>query len=126
MIELTVRELIESIPALQEINNKEMPAKVAYQFARIIREVDKENQIFQEARRKLIDKYGVKDEDGKLVEDEKGNISIANDKIDEFNKEVNDLLEEKISLNCSTISVEMLSGEFSPTRINNLIIFLNE
>ena len=127
MIEMTVQQIIDSIPALREINEKTMPAKTAYQFARIIREVENELKNFQEARNKLIERFGKKDEAGKLIEDDQGNVEIFSEKKDAFKKEANELMNTKIHINCEQIALEdILDNEFSPEKINNLLLFIKE
>jgi len=127
MIEITVQEMIDSIDVLKEINNKKMPAKTAYQFARIIREIEKELQSFQDARSKLIEHFGKKDDTGKLIEDENGNIEIFLEKQEQFKKEIEDLMQSKIQINCEQINLEdILDNKFSPAEINKLFLFIKE
>ena len=127
MIEITVQEMIDSIDVLKEINNKKMPAKTAYQFARIIREIEKELQSFQDARSKLIEHFGKKDDTGKLIEDENGNIEIVLEKQEQFKKEIEDLMQSKIQINCEQINLEdILDNKFSPAEINKLFLFIKE
>lgn len=127
LIEITVQEMIESVSVLREINDKKMPARTAYQFARIIREVEKELKNFQDARNKLIERFGKKDEAGKLIEDENGNIEIFPGKQEIFKKEADELMASKIHVNCEKIELEdILENEFSPAEINELFLFIKE
>ena len=127
MIEMTVQEMIDSVSILKTINDKKMPARTAYQFARIIREVEKELQSFQDTRSKLIERFGKKDETGKLIEDEEGNIEIFPEKQDQFKKEADELIKSKVHINCEQIELEdILENEFSPAEINELFLFIKE
>lgn len=127
MIEITVQEMLDSVSILKEINEKKMPAKAAYQFARIIRETEKELQNFQETRNNLIERFGKKDETGKLIEDKDGNIEIFQEKREIFKKEFNELMESKIHINCEKIELEdIFENEFSPAEINQLLPFVEE
>ena len=127
MIEMTVQQMVDSVNALKEINEKKMPARTAYQFARIIREVENELKNFQEARNKLIERFGKKDESGKLIEDEKGNIEIFPEKQEQFKKEADELMASKIHVNCEQIMLEdILANEFSPAEIGELLLFIKE
>ena len=127
MIEMTVQQMVDSVNARKEINEKKMPARTAYQFARIIREVENELKNFQEARNKLIERFGKKDESGKLIEDEKGNIEIFPEKQEQFKKEADELMASKIHVNCEQIMLEdILANEFSPAEIGELLLFIKE
>lgn len=127
MIEMTVQEMIDSVSALRGINEKKMPAKTAYQFARIIREVEKELNSFQEARKKLIERFAKKDENGKLIEDEEGNVQIFPEKEKDFKKEAEDLMKTKVKINCECINLDdILDNEFSPGEIGELFKFIKE
>lgn len=128
MIEMTIREMISSVSALRNISEKKMSAKTAYQFARIIREVENELKSFQEARNKLIERYGKKDENGKILEDENGNVVIFPDKKEKFDEEADDLLKTKIKINCEQVMLEDISNDnnFSPAEIGELFLFIKE
>lgn len=127
MIEMTVQQMLDSVSVLRDINEKKMPAKTAYQFARIIREIEKELKNFQETRSKLIERFGKKDESGKLIEDEKGNVEIFPEKKGAFKKEADELMMAQIHINCEQIMLkDILNNEFSPEEINNLFLFIKE
>ena len=126
MIEITVQEMINSIDVLREIANKKMPAKTAYRFARINNEIDKENAIFQETRRNLIIKYGEKDENGELKEDN-GNIMIAKEHLSNFRNESTELLNTKITINAEKIGLDDFGDDlFSPSEIGKIEWLIEE
>ena len=126
MIEITVQEMINSIDVLRAIANKKMPAKTAYRFARINNEIDKENAIFQETRRNLIIKYGEKDENGKLKEDN-GNIMIAKEHLSDFRNESTELLNTKITINTEKIGLDDFGDDlFSPSEIGKIEWLIEE
>ena len=125
MIELTIREMIESVSVLRGINDKKMPARTAYQFARIIREVENELRNFNVARDKALERYGKKDSAGKLIEDEDGRVEIYPEKQSDFNKEISDLMESKIKINCEPIELDDIAdNEFTPNEIADLFLFI--
>lgn len=127
MIEMTVQEMLDSVSALKNINEKKMPAKTAYQFARIIREIEKELNSFQDTRKKLIERFAKKDEDGKLIEDKEGNVQIFPEKEKDFKKEADELMKSKIKINCERINLDdILDNEFSPAEIVELFKFIKE
>lgn len=127
MIELTVQEMIDSIPTLRELSNKQLKSKVAYRVARLLREVQAESETFETARVSLIKLYGAKDENGNLKADENGNTYIEQDKVAEFNSELTDLLTNKITINGDKLSLDDLGDEtFTPQQMLSFSAFLEE
>lgn len=115
MIEVTLSELIDSASVMRELANKPMKTKVAFQTARLIREIEKEYNLFQESRNKLITQYGAKDESGNLKIDENNNYSIEPTHIIDFNKELNEMLNQTLSLNVEPIKLDDLGEtDFTP------------
>ena len=127
MIELTLSELMDSASVMQELAKKPMKTKAAFQTARLMREVEKEYSLFQDARTKLIDKYAEKDENGKPKPDENGNYTVPKDDIEAFNKELRDMLEQTLTLNVEPISIEDLGdADFTPADMMLLAPFMKE
>ena len=74
----------------------------------------------------LIKKYGEKDENGELVTDDNGNCKILNEGLDEFSKELNELIETEVEINANKISIESLDDkEFTPTEMAQLEPFID-
>lgn len=127
MIELTVQEMIDSIPTLRELSNKQLKSKVAYRVARLLREVQAESETFETARINLIKLYGAKDENGELKSDENGNTFIEPEHVTDFNNELNDLLNNKITINGDKLSLDDLGDEtFTPQQMLSFSAFLDE
>ena len=127
MIELTIQELIDTIPILKELSGKQLKSKVAYKLARLLREVQKESETFETARFNLIKMYGDKDENGELKRDENGNIYIHPNEITTFNSELNDLLNTTITINSDKLKIEDLENEvFTPQQMLSFSAFLEE
>lgn len=127
MIELTVQEMIDSIPTLRELSTKQLKSKVAYRVARLLREVQAESETFETARVNLIKLYGAKDENGELKADENGNTYIDKDYVADFNSELTDLLNNKITINGDKLSLDDLGDEtFTPQQMLSFSAFLDE
>ena len=127
MIELTVQDMIDSIPTLRDLSNKQLKSKVAFRVARLLREVQAESETFETARINLVKLYAAKDENGEIKTDENGNTYIEQDKIEEFNKELRDLLDNTITINGDKLSLDDLSDEtFTPQQMLSFSAFLEE
>lgn len=127
MIELTVQEMIDSIPTLRELSNKQLKSKVAFRVARLLREVQAESETFETARINLVKLYGAKDENGELKADENGNTYIEQEHVAEFNNELTDLLNNKITINGDKLNLDDLGDEtFTPQQMLSFSAFLEE
>lgn len=127
MIEITLSELMDSASVMQELAKKPMKTKAAFQTARMMREIEKEYSLFQESRKGLIDKYAEKDENGEPKADENGNYTVPKDRIEDFNKELKEMLDQTLSLNVEPISIEDLGeADFTPADMMLLAPFIKE
>jgi len=94
---------------------------------RLLKAADKEIQEFNDIRVKVVNQYGDKDENGELITDENGNCHIAPEHINEFNKELNDLLNTEIEINANMLSLSDLEElEFTPSDLALLEPFIEE
>lgn len=122
-----MKDIISSPEILGGISKKSLKARVAYKLARIIREIDNEFSLFQKSREQLISKYAEKDNEGKIIFNDEGNCVIEKDKIDLFNKEINELLETNVELNADYISLNDIENEnFTIEQMNILSLFIEE
>ena len=127
MITLTVQELIESIPVLRELGGKQLRSKTAFRVARLMREVQKESDAFEEQRIALVRKYGAKDENGNLSVDENGNNYIEPEHVSDFNSELTELLNNTITVSGDKLNLDDLGDEtFTPAQMLNFSAFLEE
>lgn len=126
MIKLTIADLVNSTEALQKLAGMELKAKLAFQVSRVLKAADKEIQAFNETRMSLIKKNGEKDENGELITDENGNCKIPPENIEEFSKELNDLLKDEVEINANKLKIDDLGEiEFTPAEITQLEAFVD-
>ena len=105
MIILTLKEILNAVPFLREISNKEFPSSTAFKIARLIRELDKELELFEIERTKIIYKNCEKDNNGNPVLLEGGNIKLLEHKIEEVTTELNTLLKNQVEINAEKIPI---------------------
>lgn len=126
MITITVQDIVSSINTFKAIAAQQLPVKTAYSIARLIKEIDRENEIFISARQSLINKYGQRDEDGNLISED-GNLYIQKDKIQIFKEELQELLNSEIELNAEKISVENLGDvQLTSLQVSEILAFIKE
>lgn len=127
MIEITLSQLIDSVSVMQELAKKPMKTKAAFQVARLLREVEKEYTLFQEARKNLIEKYAERNTNGELKVDSDGNYNVPKEKIEPFNEELKEVIEQNITLNAEQININDLEeANFTPSEMILLLPFIYE
>jgi len=127
MIKVTINEILNSIAVFREISNKSLPVKIAYQVARIIRELDKENTTFDETRKRIIETYCERDENGNMKITDEGNVILKNDTVEQCNKELEELLNTSLEINAELIQLDELEGiNLTPNQILSISPFIQE
>lgn len=127
MIQVTLNDILNNAEIFRELSAKTLPVKTAFNIARLIRELDKENTTFDESRRQIIEKYAERDENGRIKQTPEGNIQLQQDKIEECNNELIELLNTTIEINVDKISVDALGDiELTPVQMINLEAFIEE
>jgi hypothetical protein len=113
-----MNELLNVIPVLRELSTKSFKGATTFKIARLVRELDKETALFEESRQKLAEKYGARKEDGSLDIMEDGTVKLQEDKIQECNEEILNLLTTEIEINADKIAVEAFEDiEISPSQV---------
>jgi len=91
-VKLSNERIVNDANVLGAISQKNLPIKVSYAIAKNIAKIEAEIKVYNKERQKLIEKYSVKDEEGKpLIED--NNIRIAEEFIMDWNRDIKDLLD---------------------------------
>lgn len=126
MIKVTLNDIITNNNLFREIHSKPMPARTAFKVARLIRELDKENEMFDKQRIDIVTRYAKRDENGDMVE-ENNQVLIDDDKMQQFQDEFNALLDTEVEVNAEKLDIEDLGDiELTPKQIMNLEKFINE
>jgi hypothetical protein len=127
MIQVTLNDILNNAEIFRELSTKSLPVKTAFKVARLIRELDKENTTFDESRRQIIEKYAERDENGIIKQTAEGNIQLQQDKIEECNNELVELLNTTIEINVDKISIDALGDiKITPAQMINLEAFIEE
>lgn len=127
MIQVTLNDILNNAEIFRELSTKSLPVKTAFKVARLIRELDKENTTFDESRRQIIEKYAERDENGIIKQTAEGNIQLQQDKIEECNNELVELLNTTIEINVDKISIDALGDiQITPAQMINLEAFIEE
>ena len=106
-MKLTNRKIVNDANLLGNLTHKQLPIKVSYAIAKNIYKIEKELEMYNKERQKLIDKYCLKDEEGNLI-DENNQFKIADGNLESWNKDMNELLDIEIDINIHKFSKDDL------------------
>ena len=106
-MKLKNRKIVNDANLLGNLTHKQLPIKVSYAIAKNISKIEKELEIYNKERQKLIDKYCLKDEEGNLI-DENNQFKIADGNLEAWNKDMNELLDIEIDINIHKFSKDDL------------------
>lgn len=110
------QDFIEAINTLIEID---LPARVSFKVSSIHRELSSENEKFEKGRREIISKYAAKNEDGEIEFTEGSNVRIAEEDLEKFNEELNEL--SMTDFTVGRISVDELGEIPLPPKLFSLL-----
>lgn len=101
---MKLKQLIEQIaPSISHIAQVKLPVKVAYRLAKNIRLLQPELDAFNEARTKLVTKYGTPESDGV-------NFRLDGENGAAFAKDINSLLDEDVNIALMRINLDELGS----------------
>ena len=111
---------------LSSLKEKEMPIRLSYKFTLLLDKIDCDYNFFISEMRKIINKYGLKDEHGELVQ-ENGNIKINPDSLALAEKALQDLHETEVKLPDITLTLDELESlNIKPADLRALLPFIKE
>lgn len=119
-MKLSNEKLANSIEVLNKITTMELPIKLSYAFSKNITKINRELEVYNKERQKLIEKYGEKDEEGKLKVKENGNINILD--VDNFNKDIKEILEIENEIDIHIIDLESINADVNITPGDLIVI----
>ncbi|HHD2802267.1 TPA: hypothetical protein ACOTJ2_003583, partial [Clostridium perfringens] len=91
-----------------------------------ISKVERELKHYNKERQKLIEEYCLKEDDGTLKITE-GNYDIDPERLEYFNKEINELQEIEVEMDIHKFNIELLNGyEMSPGELMCIDFMIEE
>ena len=116
---ITLRQVRNGQQVLTKVLTNPMDFKVAYRLRKIVQTLEAELKHIEQARIDLVKKYG--------VEDDKKNTTVSPDKMDQFQKESDELLGMTVQATIDPIPVSCMDGlKLSPIEVCQLEPFLEE
>lgn len=97
-MKLTNRKIVNDAMFLGSLAQKQLPIKISYAISKNIKKIEKELEIYNSERQKLLDKYAIKDKNGENLIDENNQLKIDDENMSNWNKSINELLDIEINI----------------------------
>lgn len=110
MIKLSNEKLVNSVQTLNNLTQQELPIVVSYAISKNIAKIETELKIYNAEKQKIIEKYSVKGEDGKTKVGEDGNITIEEESIELWNKDIAELMAIENEIDIHQIQISKLEN----------------
>lgn len=128
-LNLSNERIVNTINVLAELNNAKLPIKLAYAITKNINKINSELKAYNEEKAKLIDKYSEKDEEGKLKADEYGNVILKEEHIEDWNRDIKELLSIENEVDIHMIQLDdLLNSNYniSPAELSVIDFMIND
>lgn len=117
-MKLTNKKIVNDSMILMEVSRKELPVKVSYALAKNISKIEKELQIYNSERQKLLDKYCVKDENGENKVDENNQLKIQEEYLKDWERDIKELQNIELEIDIHKFKINELDGyNMSPSEL---------
>lgn len=129
ILNLSNERIVNTINVLAELNNAKLPIKLAYAITKNINKINSELKAYNEEKAKLIDKYSEKDEEGKLKADEYGNVILKEEHIEDWNRDIKELLSIENEIDIHMIQLDdLLNSNYniSPAELAAIDFMIND
>lgn len=107
-MKLTNRKIVQDANFLGALTQKQLPIKISYAIAKNVSKIEKELDIYNKERQKLLDKYCIKNEEGKNKIDENNQLKIADEHLETWNKDINELLDIDVDIDIHKFKIDDL------------------
>jgi len=107
-LNLSNERIVNTINALSKLNNAQLPIKVAYAISKNVNKIESELKVYNTEKAKLVNKYGEKDKEGKLKVGENGNVPLKEEHIEDYNRDIKELLSIENEMDIHMIKLDDL------------------
>ena len=121
--------VVNTINALSKLNNAQLPIKVAYAISKNVNKIESELKVYNTEKAKLVNKYGEKDKEGKLKVGENGNVSLKEEHIEDYNRDIKELLSIENEMDIHMIKLDdLLNSDYniSPAELSAIDFMIEE
>ena len=126
---LSNERIVNTINALSKLNNAQLPIKVAYAISKNVNKIESELKVYNTEKAKLVNKYGEKDKEGKLKVGENGNVPLKEEHIEDYNRDIKELLSIENEMDIHMIKLDdLLNSDYniSPAELSAIDFMIEE
>lgn len=125
LIKVKMYNVMAAKDIFMRILSSNFTGRQAFVLSRALKEIDKEIVDFNKAKDFILLKYAEKDEHNYTVMNDKNTVKIAEDKYNDVNNELQELLYTEIEINMEPIPLEWLDNlQFTPKEMIDLEPFI--
>lgn len=125
LIKVKMYNVMAAKDIFMRILSSNFTGRQAFILSRALKEIDKEIVDFNKAKDFILLKYAEKDENNNTVTNDKNTVKIAEDKYNDVNNELQELLYTEIEINMEPIPLEWLDNlQFTPKEMIDLEPFI--
>ena len=122
---MKIKEIYELNEGLKTIVDKELPIKVSFLIQKVLSIIEIEIRNAEVIRQKIIKKYTDEEATKKLKEP--GKVQLQEDKLEDFNREINELMDQEVDIKLKKIKIDDLDGiTIKPIELNRLKYIIEE
>ncbi len=128
-LNLSNERIVNTINALSKLNNAQLPIKIAYAISKNVNKIESELKVYNTEKAKLVNKYGEKDKEGKLKVGENGNVSLKEEHIEDYNRDIKELLSIENEMDIHMIKLDdLLNSDYniSPSELSAIDFMIEE
>lgn len=126
-MKLTGTEIENVFEALQELKNIKFNVSTGYKIANLLKEIQPKYLEILNKRDELVQKYGDKDESGKVILDKENKAHIAPEFSEEVQKELNKIYDNVYNVEIKYIQIDELEEtKLSLKQISDLLPVLDK
>lgn len=128
-MKLSNEKILNTVNTLGNLNNAQLPIKVAYAISKNINKIECELKAYNTEKAKLIDKYAEKDEEGKLIQNELGHVNIKEEFKEDWNRDITELLSIENEIDIHKIQLDdLLNSNYniSPAELSAISFMIND
>ena len=120
-------DILNSSPVFQKISTQELKGIQAYKISKMLSIIQKQINLYNDARDKLLKECCIKNDDGLMQVDQNGQVTLQQDKIKYFNQEIDKVLHVDIELNIPLLQISDLEQFIlTPEDINKIQWWIEE
>ena len=116
-MKLSNERILNDVQGLGQLTQKSLPVKVSYAIAKNIGKIESELKVYNKEKQKLIDLYSVKDEDDKTLVGENNQITIKEEFLEDWNKDIKELQSIENEIDIHKFNINDLTGEMTPAEL---------